>query len=459
MQDARPCDEAVEEESAFVGWRCPRETGPRSRIGVCSQRELRHQQEPAVNVAQGKVHAAGGVGKDAEGKQLVDECVGIGFGVTALGADERQDAGADFTGDPGLNPNARLRNTLNQRDHSRMVSSGEEFRDDLRGTAAQVNVRKVLPPGVLAELTRMDPWRSSLAIGQTFGLLALAIVIAWMNFTWWIVVPAVLLIGIQQHALFVLAHDAAHYRLFETRWLNEFFGRLFGTLGGVSVCSYRVIHRLHHNNLYGDVDPDIALHGGYPRGKAYLAKKLLQDIFGFNAWKTYKYFFGNPAVNAKTNVAQRPLDDTSDALRSAGRRDRWGVAAFHVATPLIFLAIGGVDPMLKYLVLWLLPLVTVIQPILRLRAICEHGAVTDLSTPLTAARTNLPGPLARFVMFPHNVNYHVEHHLFPAVPHYHLPRLHRELVARGALAKAEVRPLRETLKRVFAERGSASGVA
>ncbi len=459
MQHARPCDEVIEEASAFVGRRGPRETGPRARIGVCRQRELRHQQQSAVYVAQGKVHAAGRVGKDAEAKQFFDQCVSIELGVAAFGAYERHDAGADFAGDPRVSPNARLRNALNQRDHSGMLGSGEEFRDDLRGTAGPVNVRKVLPPDVLAELTRMDPWRSSWAIAKTFGLLALAIVIAWTNFTWWVVVPAVLLIGIQQHALFVLAHDAAHYRLFEMRWLNEFFGRLFGALGGVSVCSYRVIHRLHHNNLYGDVDPDIALHGGYPRGRAYLAWKLLQDIVGWNAWKTYKYFFGNPAVNAKTNVAQRPLDDTSDALRSAGRRDRWSVAAFHVAAPLIFLATGGVDAMLKYLVLWLLPLLTVIQPILRLRAICEHGAVTDLSTPLTAARTNLPGALARFVMFPHNVNYHVEHHLFPAVPHYHLPRLHRELVARGVLAKAEVRSVRETFGRVFAERGSASAVA
>jgi hypothetical protein len=34
------------------------------------------------------------------------------------------------------------------------------------------------------------------------------------------------------------------------------------------MCTYRVIHRLHHNNLYGELDPDTALHGGYPRGRA-----------------------------------------------------------------------------------------------------------------------------------------------------------------------------------------------
>ena len=83
-------------------------------------------------------------------------------------------------------------------------------------------------------------------------------------------------------------------------------------------------------------------------------------------------------------------------------------------------------------------------PILRLRAVCEHGAVTDLSTPLTAARTNLVGPLARFVMFPHHVNYHVEHHLFTAVPHYRLPALHAALRERGVLDGAEVRAFPDT---------------
>jgi fatty acid desaturase len=168
--------------------------------------------------------------------------------------------------------------------------------------------------------------------------------------------------------------------------------------------------------------------------------------------KTYAYFFGNPAINANTQQVQRPLDDTSAALRTAARRDRWGVVAFHIGAPLIALALGGPLALFKYLVLWTLPLATVIQPILRLRAVCEHGAVTDLSTPLTAARTNLVGPLARFVMFPHHVNYHVEHHLFPAVPHYRLPQLHAELARRGVFENAEVRPLRETFRRVFAER-------
>jgi fatty acid desaturase len=264
----------------------------------------------------------------------------------------------------------------------------------------------------------------------------------------------VILIAPLQHALFVLAHDAAHYRLYETRWLNDAVGRLCGTVAGVSMCTYRVIHRLHHNHLYGPQDPDIALHGGYPRGKAYLAKKLLKDLTGQTAWKTYSYFFGAPALNADTNVAQRPLDDTSPRLRQAARRDRWTVLAFHVAAPAAAFASGYGW---QYLVLWMLPLLTVLQAILRLRAICEHGAVADYGSPLTAARTNLVPLWARYFMFPHHVNYHIEHHLYPVVPHYHLPRLHAALAAHGILDGAEIRPLRETLARVFADRPAAAG--
>jgi fatty acid desaturase len=335
------------------------------------------------------------------------------------------------------------------------TAHGEEFREDLRPVARQATqARRALPPEVLARLTRLDPLRSSLAVLQTAAIIALALAAGWTWFNWWLVPLVVLVLGTQQHALFVLAHDAAHYRLYETRWLNDLVGRLVGSAGGVSMMSYRVIHRLHHNALYSEVDPDIALHGGYPRGKAYLAKKLAKDLLGFSAFKTFAYFFGNPAINASTHVAQRPLDDTSAALREAARRDRWGVVAFHVGVPLLVLVAVGPAGLLKYLVLWTLPLVTVLQPILRLRAICEHGAVTDLSTPLTAARTNVVGWLARACLFPHHVNYHVEHHLYPAVPHYRLPELHRALRERGVLDGAEVRPLAQTLRRVFAPRGS-----
>jgi fatty acid desaturase len=232
--------------------------------------------------------------------------------------------------------------------------------------------------------------------------------------------------------------------------LNDVVGRTCAMLQGLSMCTYRVIHRMHHNNLYGELDPDTALHGGYPRGRGYLIRKLLKDLSGQTAWKTYAYFLGGaPALNTKTNVALRPLDDTSAKLKNEARHDRNMVIFFHLSLLLLMTWSGH---LLQYLVLWVLPLVTVVQAILRLRAIAEHGATTDFSSPLTAARTNLAPGWLEWLIFPHQVNYHVEHHLYASVPHYNLPRLHREMTSRGLLESAEVISFRRTLGKIFAER-------
>ena len=209
------------------------------------------------------------------------------------------------------------------------------------------------------------------------------------------------------------------------------------------------MHRLHHNHLYEKSDPDIALHGGYPRGKLYLVKKLLLDLSAVNAWKTYAYFFGAPAINDHSGKHNRPLDDTAPALRRAARRDRWLVVALQFAL-LVTAALTGT--LVPYLLLWVVPALTVLQPILRLRAICEHGAVVDYSSPLTAARTNIGPGWLMWLLFPHHVNYHLEHHIYPSIPHYNLPDCHREMAAAGVLEGAEVVPLGRSLTRVFANR-------
>jgi fatty acid desaturase len=321
---------------------------------------------------------------------------------------------------------------------------GEEFKDDFR---------RALPREVVQELTRRSAWRASAAVLEDFAVLGLSIGVAlayWPNPL--IVFLAILVTGTRQHALFILAHDAAHYLLFENRKMNDAVGRLCAMLPGLSMCTYRVIHRLHHNNLYGELDPDTALHGGYPRGRAYLAKKLLKDLSGLTAWKTYAYFLGGaPALNTATNVALRPLDDTSAKLRADARGDRNLVIGFHAFLLLAFAASGH---LVQYLVLWVLPLVTVVQAILRLRAIAEHGATTDFSSPLTAARTNLGPALLRWLVFPHNVNYHIEHHLYASVPMYNLPRLHAQMMRHGLLEGAEVVPFPVTLGKIFAEKPS-----
>lgn len=335
------------------------------------------------------------------------------------------------------------------------VPSGEQFRDDLRCATD-----RVLPAEELRALTSLSDAKSFVAVARTVLFVIAVIVMAvfvvedfssgWPWFLPLLLVPVVFIIATQQHALFVLAHEAAHYRLFSNRHVNDFAGRLIAATAGLSMCSYRVIHRLHHNHLYGDQDPDIALHGGYPRGKAYLLRKLGADLLGLTAWKTYRYFLGTPATNTRTGVAQRPLDDTLPALRRAARNDRWLVGFVQAAMPVSVVILFGWAGLGMYLLLWVLPAITVLQAILRIRAIFEHGAPSGYESAFKAARTTIAGPLLRFVLFPHHVNYHIEHHLYPAVPHYSLPLLHEKLAQSGMLGGAEVRSFGTAWRRVYA---------
>lgn len=316
--------------------------------------------------------------------------------------------------------------------------AGEEFRPKARAG---------LPPEEVRELSKLSPLRSTLSIVQTFALAAACVAApivargrvggaAWVL----IVVAAVIGVAGAQHGLAVLAHEGAHYRFYKTRWLNDLAGRLCAAPLGLSMLTYRVIHRIHHNHLYEPIDPDLALMAGYPRGRGYLARKLCKDLAGITVVKNYYYFVGKPQ-------GQRRMDDTSPALRAAAGRERKLVALANVAFIALSIYMGFAR---WYFLLWFLPLVTVLQAILRLRAIMEHGAVDDTTTPLKAARTNfVPLPLY-WILFPHDVHYHIEHHLYPSIPSYRLAECHRRLQARGVLDGAEVATMGQVLRKIFA---------
>ena len=129
----------------------------------------------------------------------------------------------------------------------------------------------------------------------------------------------------------------------------------------------------------------------------------------------------------------------------------WAVIAFHSAAPVVAFGAGWG---LEYLLLWVLPLATVLQALLRLRAILEHGAVVSRSSPFHSARSNLVPVWLRWWMFSHHVNYHIEHHLYPSIPHYNLPHAHKELRAAGKLRDAEAVPVGLALRRIFAGRAA-----
>src|SRR6202030_1531464 len=126
------------------------------------------------------------------------------------------------------------------------------------------------------------------------------------------------------------------------------------------------------------------------------------------------------------------------ARRAAHFRDKLGPqVAFNLAF-LAALAAAGV--WWAYPLLWILPFLTWMMVITRIRNIAEHAVVPDSDDPLRNTRTTRVGFIERLFIAPYYVNYHLEHHLLFYVPCYNLPRVHRILSASRRAGRMEVQP-------------------
>ena len=88
---------------------------------------------------------------------------------------------------------------------------------------------------------------------------------------------------------------------------------------------------------------------------------------------------------------------------------------------------------------WIIPFLTLFFMFVYIRGVAEHFGSMDYEEELGSTRTVNPFFWERWFFAPHNINYHLEHHLFPGGPFYNLPRLHAVLMSDDAYrSKAHV---------------------
>jgi fatty acid desaturase len=234
-------------------------------------------------------------------------------------------------------------------------------------------------------------------------------------------VAAVLVIGGRQLGLFVLMHDAAHWRLFPGARANDRVARWLCAwpIGSEDLTGYRRAHHRHHRHTRRPDDPELALVAPFPLTPAGFWRGAAADLSGWSA--------------ATAVLAWRPWR----ASAQPGWRQLRGPALANAALLLLLAAAGHWT---LYPLLWLLPLVTWYPFAARLRRIAEHAMVPHDDDPLRNTRTTRAGWLARAVLVPYWMNYHLEHHLLVFVPCWKLPRAHALLLARGYGARMELAP-------------------
>lgn len=245
----------------------------------------------------------------------------------------------------------------------------------------------------------------------------------------------------QQLALAILMHDASHRRLFQTvRW-NDIVGQILAAAPvGVSLFSYRTLHLKHHQDPLVADDPDLSLTGGYPISKSSFARKLLRDLFGISYFKFIRYFFRR-ARRRKVDAAVVDKS-TRDNFKQSPAAGTAGSFAFVVVSivfvqSMIFTALYLSGHPWLYLFQWILPSWTMLQVLLRIRGITEHAGYQPNPNQLLNSRTVI-NPLQTFFFAPHHVNYHMEHHQYPSIPHWRLPTAHRLMRERGSLPEKNI---------------------
>ncbi len=255
-----------------------------------------------------------------------------------------------------------------------------------------------------------------------------------------IYLPLMMLMARQQLALGLLMHDATHGRLFKSRFWNDVICQFFcsGPLF-FSLYSYRNSHLKHHLDPLVPDDPDITLTGGYPISGRSFARKLFRDVSGISYFKFIKYFVYR--THNRTPRGAEPEAGTAVKKKAHSESNLLSLRVVIFSMLLSNLVLFGILALLGhpglYFLLWALPSMTFLQVYLRIRGIAEHAGYHPNPDQRLNSRT-VVNPVQTFLWAPHCVNYHVEHHIYPSVPYFRLPKVHRLLAARGALPKENV---------------------
>lgn len=253
------------------------------------------------------------------------------------------------------------------------------------------------------------------ADGRTFTLWLLFYVAVWIGLERvvavaepvWIKLLSAFLLGSMLHTMTILQHDCGHASAYASPRLNLWVGRALAWFIIMPFTTFTELHRNHHAWL-GDRkrDPDEWF---YEAGTArlFLRECLFMPRF---IWLSLS------GSHCAPGMAQRVKMELLATLVS------------HAALAIWLIGMGRVDILLYGLVLPMLLLGGLFNPISRGFEHFPLSWKTDTDPDryrLSQNTVTVTSPFIGFLWA--NINYHVEHHMYPQVPFYRLPRVHRLL--------------------------------
>ncbi|MDN3566783.1 fatty acid desaturase [Paeniroseomonas aquatica] len=241
-------------------------------------------------------------------------------------------------------------------------------------------------------------------------LLGSGALVTWAEGIW--LVPAVVLLGLVQAALFAPFHETMHQTAFANRRLNAVVGWLAGLPSLFNWHFYQQFHLAHHRHTQDPAkDPEL-LAAPIPQDfKGYLKRML-----GVGYWASRARFMRDAL---RGDFSAYPYIHPAAAPRVV-RSMRAQLAVTVALLLLVGLVFGG----RALLLFWVLPQL-IGQAALRLYLFTEHTGCSEDRNGLTNTRTMLTTRAMRLLMW--NMPFHAEHHLYPFIPFHRLGEAHAVL--------------------------------
>lgn len=275
-------------------------------------------------------------------------------------------------------------------------------------------------PRDLKRLSVLQPHRTLTAIVFDWALIAAAIAFSKYMQHPLAYIAAVMVIAGRMHAFGCLLHEAAHYRIIRDRKAGDWLGDLLLAWPILAtVDGYRMNHLAHHQHTNTEDDPDWSSKLG-----------MAQFTFPQKVWRGVVQLLGYLFV-------VNSIRDIIHVSKRIGEHDRSTRTykmlriGFYAVAGVVFTEFGLWQDFTAY---WVVPFLTFFCLFLYVRSVAEHFGSMDYSDELGSSRTVYPYLWEKLFFAPHNINFHLEHHLYPGVPYYNLPELHAVLMKNPAYA-------------------------
>ena len=295
----------------------------------------------------------------------------------------------------------------------------------------------------LDPLRQLDARRRALDfavfVGLWVGGLALAALGGGSAVGWALRGAGVLVAGLALNAFVLLLHEGMHGLLSRRAAANRWLSVALGAPLAVSVAGYRVLHTLHHDGLGTGDGPD----DGPDDGHGYTGRTAV--------------FWATQMVRLTAGAALYLVAIPVVAWREGTAGERRQIVAEYAVLAALWTATVALLP--REVPVWgLLAPLPVVALLTQVRGLTQHG-LADRRDEVMASRTVRAHSAVAFLVL--YENYHLEHHLAPEVPSYHLAALHRAAwphLARACLAASYLGFLGHSFRSALATDGTPVGV-